>query len=396
MDLDHFKEINDTLGHPAGDQILIKVAQRLTGVLREGDTLTRLGGDEFAILLPQADNPRRTAERVAHKVLESLTSPFHYGDNELFLGASIGIAIYPEHGQDLNTLMSHADVAMYSCKNRDARYTFYERTLDTNIPQRLQLSAELRHALERNELELYYQPHVDIKQRQLVGAEALLRWRHPTRGLVGPDEFIPLAERSGLIKPMTDWVIETASAQCQAWRAQGRFLRVAVNVSGRVFQDPRFAERVDQVVSSNGIRSGCLELEITESVLMSDIEHVSRTLHALSALGVSIAIDDFGTGYSSLAYLKQLPLHRLKIDKSFVLDMTRDDNDAIIARTIIDLAHNLGREVIAEGIEDAETWGLLERLGCDGAQGYFISRPMPLSRFNEWLTSAPWAAGRGA
>jgi diguanylate cyclase (GGDEF)-like protein len=396
MDLDHFKEINDTLGHPAGDQILIKVAQRLTGVLREGDTLTRLGGDEYAVLLPQVDEPRRTAERVAVKILESLASPFHYGDSELFLGASIGIAVFPEHGEDLNTLMSHADVAMYSCKNRDARYTFYDRSLDTNVPQRLQLSAELRHALERHEFELYYQPLVDIKQRQLIGTEALLRWRHPTRGMVGPDEFIPLAERSGLIKPITDWVIETATAQCLAWRAQGRFLRMAVNVSGRVFQDPKFAERVDRIVSSCGIRPGCLELEITESVLMSDVEHVARTLHTLSSLGISIAIDDFGTGYSSLTYLKQLALHRLKIDKSFVLDMSRDDNDAIIARTIIDLAHNFGREVVAEGIEDAETWGLLERLGCDSAQGHYIGRPMPAAQFDEWLKSAPWSVGTDA
>jgi EAL domain-containing protein (putative c-di-GMP-specific phosphodiesterase class I) len=281
---------------------------------------------------------------------------------------------------------------MYSCKNRDARYSFYERNLDVNVPQRLQLAGELRHAIERQEFELYYQPSVDIKERRLVGAEVLIRWRHPTRGLVGPDEFIPLAERSGLIKPITDWVIETAATQCLKWHNEhNRQARVAVNVSGRVFQDPKFTERVRRIISTVGIQPRCLEIEVTESVLMSDIEHIRRTLHELSELGVSIAIDDFGTGYSSLAYLKQLPLHRLKIDKSFVLDMVRDDNDAIIVRTIIDLAHNLGREVIAEGIENEETWGLLERLGCDGAQGYFIARPLPVTNFEEWLTKTSWA-----
>jgi diguanylate cyclase (GGDEF)-like protein len=396
MDLDHFKEINDTLGHQAGDHVLVNAASRLSAALREGDTVTRLGGDEFAVLLPLARDGRRTGETVARKLLDALANPVRYGDNELYLSASIGVAMYPEHGEDVGTLLSHADVAMYACKNRDARFTFYDRSLDPNAPQRLQLSGELRHALERCELELHYQPKVDIRERRLTGVEALIRWRHPARGLVAPCEFIPLAERSGLIKPITDWVIEAALAQGRAWHERGRPLRVAVNVSARVFQDTKFAERVQQALAAAALPPALLEVEITENVLMSDVEHVSRMLQVLSTVGVGISIDDFGTGYSSLAYLKQLPLHALKIDKSFVRDMVRDDNDAIIARSIIDLGHNLGREVIAEGIEDVTTWELLERLGCDGAQGYFIAKPMPVTDLDRWLAAGGWAPPAGS
>jgi diguanylate cyclase (GGDEF)-like protein len=395
MDLDHFKEINDTLGHQAGDRVLIEIARRLAGALREGDTLTRLGGDEFAALLPLVPDARRSADKVARKIIAALASPVHLGENELYLGASIGIALYPEHGGDGEALLARADVAMYACKNRDARYTFYDRRLDPNAPQRLRLSGELRHALERRELELFYQPKVDMASRRLSGVEALIRWRHPTRGLVTPNDFIPLAERTGLIKPITDWAIETALAQAVDWRAGGLPLRVAVNVSGRVFQDVKFAERVQAALAAAGLPAGCLEIEITENLLMSDVEHTSPTLRALVALGARIAIDDFGTGYSSLSHLKQLPLHALKIDKSFVLGMARDDNDAIIVRSIVELAHNFGREVIAEGIENEETWGLLERLGCDGAQGYHIARPMPAGELRAWIAAGRWGPPGG-
>jgi diguanylate cyclase (GGDEF)-like protein len=385
MDLDHFKEINDTLGHAAGDEVLMEVARRLSQVLRDGDTLTRLGGDEFAILLPNAENARHAAESVAQKILQRLSSPVTVADNELYLGASMGIALYPDNGLDVQSLLSHADVAMYACKNRDTRYAFYEDRLDTDVPTRLRLSGELRHALERHELELHYQPIVDLKSGRPSGIEALIRWRHPTRGLIAPDEFLPLAERSGQIKAITDWVIDTALTQCEACQREHGEMRVAVNVSARAFQDPKFAERLEHTLARRRLSPRCLEIEVTENMLMSDVEHVSRLLRQLAALGIRIAIDDFGTGYSSLAYLKQLPLDRLKIDKSFVLDMLKDDNDAIIVKTIIDLAHNLGREVVAEGIENEDTHDLLDRLGCDGAQGFHIGRPMPAVELMRWL-----------
>jgi len=391
MDLDHFKEINDTLGHQAGDQVLIEVARRLEAVLREGDTLTRLGGDEFAILLPNAREPRRISEKVAQHLLHALAAPFQYGVNELYLSASIGIVSFPEHGEDLHTLLSHADVAMYACKNREARYSHYDPDLDPNAPQRLQLSSELRHAVSRLEFELHYQPKIDIDSRRLVGAEALIRWRHPERGLIPPDQFIPLAERTGVINPMTDWVIEQALAQCRAWRRQGLTLRISVNLSGRVFQDPHFSERVQGMLSDHNLDPDCLEVEITENILMTDIEHTATILRTLSDLGVQISIDDFGTGYSSLAYLKQLPLNTLKIDKTFVSDMVKDENDAVIVRAIIDLAHHLGRDVIAEGIETEEVWNLLEVLGCDATQGYYIARPMPAEQFLDWARKSDWA-----
>jgi diguanylate cyclase (GGDEF)-like protein len=392
MDLDHFKEINDTLGHQAGDVVLIEVARRLEGVLREGDTLTRLGGDEFAVLLPNTRDSRRTSEKVAQNLLRALATPFRYGENELFLSASIGIVSFPEHGEDLHTLLSHADVAMYACKNREARYSYYDPEQDPNAPQRLQLSGDLRHALNRRELELHFQPRIDIRKQQLVGAEALIRWRHPDRGLLPPDQFIPLAERSGVINPVTDWVVDKALAQCRAWRQLGLDLRISVNLSGRVFQDPGFTGRVQALLKTHGLASHCLEMEVTENILMTDIGHTATILRSLSDLGILISIDDFGTGYSSLAYLKQLPLNTLKIDKTFVLDMVKDENDALIVRAIIDLAHHLGREVVAEGIETQEAWNLLEILGCDGAQGYHIARPMPASEFLAWARKTDWTA----
>jgi len=390
MDLNHFKEINDTLGHRAGDAILATVAHRLGRALRESDTLARLGGDEFAVLVPDAKDGRAGVEKVVHKITRCFDAPFLYEDNELYVGASIGIVISPDHGADVDTLMSRADVAMYGAKHKELGYLYYDPTLDPHAQTHLQLSADLRHALDLEEFELYYQPKIDLRHKQVIGAEALIRWRHPERGIVPPDEFIPLAERSGLIRPITDWVIETALARCRAWRRAGRDLRVAVNVPARIFQDPSFVDRVAGLLRVNAEPAPALEIEITENALMSDIENISRVLERLTALGVRIAIDDFGTGYSSLTYLKKLPLHTLKIDKSFVLDMTRDEDDATIVRSTIDLAHNLGYHVVAEGVETAETWELLAALRCDGAQGYYISRPLPADEFDRWLAASPW------
>ena len=385
MDLNRFKEINDTLGHPTGDQILVMVAQRLSTTLRDADTLARLGGDEFGILLPDVMDGRKTAEEVAKKLLQCFVAPFTIGDNDLYLGAAIGMVIYPEHGEDVDTLMSHVDIAMYDTKNKDVGYLYYDAALDPNAQSRLQLAGDLRHALERNELVLHYQSKIDLRSGGIEGAEALLRWRHPQHGLLAPMQFIPLAERSGLIGPITDWVIATAVRQCKAWSNAGHCLCVTVNVSGRVFRDPRLVERIAQMLAAADAPADCLEIEIIENVLMSDIEHISRTLDRLSALGVHIAIDDFGTGYSSLAYLKKLPLKTLKIDKSFVLNMSHDDNDAAIVRSTIDLAHNLGYRVVAEGIENALTHRMLSELGCDGAQGFHFSHPVPAAEFTALL-----------
>ena len=367
----------------------MEVAQRLQSVLRDTDTLARLGGDEFAVLLPDVRDGRKTADKIAKKIMHCFGAPFKYDDNELYLGMGIGVALYPEHGEDAAILMSRADVAMYGTKNRDIGFLYYDAALDPNTPQRLQLSGDLRQALARAEFTLHYQPKIDIQTGLVIGAEALIRWNHPDHGLIAPDRFIPLAERTGMIGPTTYWVIETAARQCKTWRDAGHPLRVSVNVPGRIFHDPGFVERVENVLRAAGLAAKHLEIEITENILMTDIEHVSRVLEEVNRLGAHIAIDDFGTGYSSLAYLKKLPLGTLKIDKSFVLDMDKDENDAVIVRSTIDLAHNLGYRVVAEGIESKDTWDLLNILGCDGGQGFYISHPLPAEDFMRWLKESP-------
>ena len=394
MDLDNFKEINDTLGHPAGDAMLRLVAERLKAVLRDSDTLARLGGDEFAILLPDVKDGRKTAEKVAENILASFKKPFRHGGQDLYLNAGIGTVIFPEHGEEMDTLMSRADVAMYGAKHRDVAHVFYNAASDPHTPERLQLSGELRRALDQQEFELYYQPQIDLRLRRVVGVEALIRWRHPQRGILLPDQFIPMAERTGLINPITDWVMTEALQQCRSWRAAGLRLRVAVNMAGRSFQQPDLVERILGQIDAVGALPECLEIEITENVLMADIEHGTQILQRLNEAGITITIDDYGTGHSSLAYLKMLPLHTLKIDKSFVLEMVHDEDDAVIVRSTVDLAHNLGYRVVAEGVENEETMELLGALGCDSIQGYFLRRPENISSINQWFGDCPWAVGR--
>jgi len=381
MDLDHFKEINDTLGHPAGDQVLTGVTQRLQALLRNTDTLARLGGDEFGILLLDAEDGRRTAEKIALKVQRAFVEPYHHKDIELFLGISIGVSLFPEHGDDVATLMSRADVAMYHTKNTDMTHMVYNANLNPDAQQHLQLSSDLRYALERNELTLHYQPKIDLKSNTIVGAEALIRWDHPEHGLIFPDKFIPLAEHTGLIIPITKWVIDTAVTQSKTWLAAGHEIQIAVNLSVRSFHDDKLVDDIRQVIQRENIPANLLEVEITENILISDINKVSNILMQINALGVSIAIDDFGTGYSSLFYLKTLPLNTLKIDRSFVMNMYNDENDTVIVRSTIDLAHNLGLSVVAEGIENSDALNLLIKLGCDGGQGYHFSKPKPHDDF---------------
>ena len=391
LDLDHFKEINDTLGHPVGDEILRQVSQRLSRILRDNDTLARLGGDEFAILLPNVQDGRKAAARVAQMVLNSFTEPFFYLDNEMYLGAGIGIVIFPEHGQDTITLMSRADVAMYVAKHKDDSFVFYDATKDTNTQNKVNLSSELRHALARNEFVLYYQPQIDILTGSVFGVEALIRWQHPERGLILPDQFIAHAERTGLINPLTEWVINTALNQCQQWSATGLNLRVAINVSARSFLDPEFVDKISRILTEySSCTATRIEIEITENVLMANIEHGAKVLTQIGNLGMSIAIDDFGTGYSSLTYLKRLPITTIKIDKSFVINMAHDDNDAVIVQSTINLAHNLGCKAVAEGVEDAKTLDLLATLGCNFAQGYYIAHPLTKDEFAHWLTTSQW------
>jgi EAL domain-containing protein (putative c-di-GMP-specific phosphodiesterase class I) len=293
----------------------------------------------------------------------------------------------------MDTLMSRADVAMYGAKHRDIAHVFYDAASDPHTPERLQLSGELRRAIENQEFVLHYQPQIDLRRRCVVGVEALIRWQHPQRGLVAPDQFIPMAERHGLINPITDWVMAEVLKQCRQWRLDGHPLRIAVNMAGRSFQQPDLVDKIQELVRAVGAQPQCLEIEITENVLMADIEHGVQVLQKLNEAGFTITIDDYGTGYSSLAYLKKLPLHTMKIDKSFVLEMARDENDAVIVRSTIDLAHNLGYRVVAEGVENKETWDLLDALGCDSIQGYYSGRPMSIAHIDDWFSHCLWTVG---
>jgi EAL domain-containing protein (putative c-di-GMP-specific phosphodiesterase class I) len=293
--------------------------------------------------------------------------------------------------------MSRADVAMYAAKHREVGFQFYNPKSDPNTQHRLQMGSELRRALARNEFVLHYQPKIDLKTGRTYGVEALIRWNHPEHGLIYPDHFIPHAERSGLISPITDWVIQTALQQCNAWHRQGVDLSMAVNISAPAFQNPRLVDHLQDLLRQRDscIQDGRFEIEITENILMADIEHGSKVVKQITELGATVAIDDFGTGYSSLAYLKKLPIHSIKVDKSFVLNMADDENDAIIVRSTIDLAHNLGRNVVAEGVENRQTMDMLMELGCDNAQGFFMSHSLPAKELSGWLMDSAWGMTAG-
>jgi diguanylate cyclase (GGDEF)-like protein len=392
MDLDRFKEINDTLGHLIGDRLLQEAGRRIRGVLRESDTVARLGGDEFALLLPGARV--NDAVLVVEKVQKALARPFTLEGLSLDVEASFGIALFPEHGEDADTLIRRADVAMYVAKQAGSGYALYASEQDQYTPRRLMLIGELRHAIELNQLVLHYQPKINLRTGRVTGVEALVRWQHPQHGLIPPAEFISLAEQTGAIKPLTLWVLEEALRQCQAWHQAGLTLTVAVNLSARNLQDPQLVDQVAGFLETAGAAPSRLELEVTESVIMADPARALETLTRLSAMGVRLAIDDFGAGYSSLSYLKKLPVNELKIDKTFVINMATDDNDAVIVRSTIDLAHNLGLAVVAEGVETQASWNRLAALGCDAAQGYWMSRPLPAADLTRWLAELPFGVGK--
>jgi diguanylate cyclase len=386
LDLDRFKDVNDTLGHHHGDMLLGEVAARLTGALRAVDTVARLGGDEFAVLLP--DVGADGAAAVAQKLRAVLHQPLTLDGVGLDLDASIGIVVYPDHGADAAELLQHADVAMYAAKQTHAGFVVYDPAVDQHSPRRLALLGGLRRALERDELVLHYQPKADLHTGQVLGVEALVRWQHPAHGLLGPGEFIPLAERTGLIHPLTRWVLETALRQAAGWRRAGHHLSIAVNVSTRSLLDRDFPEQVADLLAALQVPPASLVLEVTESAVMADPALALEILGRLHALGVGLALDDFGTGYSSMAYLKALPVDELKVDRSFIGHMTSSNSDAVIVRSTIDLGHNLGLHVVAEGVENRATWDELAALGCDTAQGYHLSRPMPAADLERWLNQA--------
>ncbi|MFD7388945.1 putative bifunctional diguanylate cyclase/phosphodiesterase [Streptomyces sp. NPDC059852] len=383
IDLDRFRSVNDTLGHLAGDRLLLQIADRLRLALPRGAEAARLGGDEFAVLLPVADSTT-SATRVARGLVSALSSPLDLDGLTLVLEASAGVAVFPDHALDAEGMLRRADVAMYQAKRDRTGVEVYESKRDSNTPDRLGLLGDLRRALDAHEVELHYQPKVRF-DGQVAGLEALVRWVHPERGKVPPDEFIAIAESSGLMPHLTEYVLETALGQVARWRSQGLFVPVAVNVSPRDVHTPGFAGSVAARLARHGVPAGALQLEITEHVLLEDPTRAADTLAALTGHGVKMSLDDFGTGYSSLVHLRRLPVSELKIDRSFVARLAVDAEDAEIVRCTIDLAHSLGLLVVAEGVEDDETWERLRDLRCDAVQGWLVAAAMPPEETTAWL-----------
>lgn len=385
LDLDRFKGVNELLGHRAGDQLLRTVAERLRVCVRESDTLARAGGDEFVIILSVVSDEDGISS-AASKILAIISEPFVIEERELYLTASIGVAVYPTDGADVQSLLKHADLAMYQAKDMDRNnFQFFSSDLNVKVMERMVLESSLRRALERDEFQLLYQPQVDVITGSVVGFEALLRWHHPDLGTISPEKFIPLAEETGLILSIGEWVLRTACRQAKIWQDAGlRPVRMAVNLSGRQFR-MKLDEIVAAILLETGFDPRWLELELTESILMRNASDNIELLQALTAMGCSLSIDDFGTGYSSLAYLKHFPLERLKIDRSFVRDVTTNPDDRAIAKIIIDMAHTLKMEVTAEGVEEREQLELLKRYGCREMQGFFFSRPVPAASAEKLL-----------
>jgi diguanylate cyclase (GGDEF)-like protein len=388
VDLDRFRVINDALGHEAGDALLTKIGSRLQTALRETDTVARLGADEFAVLLPEVADSGAVS-LTAQRLLKTLEFPFPVGGVSVEVEASIGIATYPEHGEDVDGLIQRADMAMYVAKDAGTGHELYVEERDRYSPDRLALLSELRGAIQRGELILHYQPKADLRSGRVVGMEGLVRWEHPERGLLLSDDFVPLAEPTGLIGPLTRHVIDQALRECRSWRDGGIDLHVAVNLSARNLEDPRLPDLVARSLERWGLEPDALVLEITESAILQEPVKALQVVTELAGMGVRLMIDDFGTGYSSLAYLRRLPVSALKIDKSFVMGMLREENDAVIVRSTIDLGRNLGLEVVAEGVESAELWTRLSALGCDVAQGFHLSMPLPPEDVPRWLEA--WA-----
>jgi diguanylate cyclase (GGDEF)-like protein/PAS domain S-box-containing protein len=383
MDLDGFKDINDSLGHAAGDDLLVELGRRLKAAVRDSDTVARLGGDEFGVLLPNASV--HDVVRVVERMQAAIEAPIVLLGLALSLEASIGIAMYPDDGTDVETLLGCADGAMYCSKEEKSGWAFYDHSRVRQDTARLTLMGELRRALDERELVLYYQPKANLADGEVHSVEALLRWNHPVRGLVPPDQFIPMAEQTGLIKPLTLYVIDKALRQCRSWQDLGLRLAIAVNLSARNLVDVDFPAQVAALLERWHVEASRLEFEITESAMVADPTRTKQIIEQLAALGIRLSIDDFGTGYSSLAYLKRLPVSEIKVDRSFVMNMDQDEDDATIVRSTIDLGRNLGLDVVAEGVENEQVWDRLKALGCTTAQGYYLSRPVPAPELRTWL-----------
>ncbi|MDQ1726651.1 MAG: hypothetical protein QOK14_696, partial [Frankiaceae bacterium] len=382
LDLDGFKDVNDSLGHHAGDQLLRQVAERLVGVLRASDTVSRLGGDEFAVCLPDVSSTAE-AGAIAAKLLTVLHKPFELAEMAVSVSASVGVAVSGEHGHEPSLLLQRADIAMYRAKRARCGWALYDSATDEAHRHRLAVLAELRDAADLGELEIHYQPLMDLRTGRVEHVEALVRWSHPVRGLISPVDFIPLAEQSGLIHPLTAWVLSAAIDQARIWERQGLPLPIAVNLSAVVLTDPKLPGHITTLLAEANLPTDRLIVEITESVIAE--EGVREALQRLSEAGVTLAIDDFGTGYSSLAWLRTLPVHQLKIDRAFVTGMVGDPKDTAIVRSVVQLAHSLGLVVIAEGVETPEVAELLKDLDADIGQGYLYCYPKPAAELERWL-----------
>jgi diguanylate cyclase (GGDEF)-like protein len=387
IDLDRFKNINDSLGHHVGDGLLRSVSKSLLKAVRIGDTVSRLGGDEFVVILNGVADVTEIAQIVNERLIPLTLAPHQVDDNELFVSCSVGIAVYPDDGDDIDTLMRNADAAMYQAKSSGRNNAqFFTREMDLRARERLNIENELRHALERQEIRLFYQPRVDCRSGRLLGTEALARWQHPERGLIPPTQFIPIAEESGLIVPIGVWIIGEACRQQAAWRDQGvGDILISINISAAQLRDPELVPCLQSTLLTWKVDPAKIELELTETLLMEDVPATIDLLNRLKALGISLSVDDFGTGYSSLNYLHRFPIDKLKIDKSFVSNMLADSNNLAITRTIISLGHTLGLKVVAEGVEHEEEARMLAAAGCDELQGYLFSKPLPASEFADWI-----------
>lgn len=382
LDLDRFKEVNDTLGHDFGDELLQQIGARLRSIMFDSDVVARIGGDEFGILAKIAT--AGCIQRVLEKISLALDAPIMIDGLPIVVEASVGVALSPQHGVHATRLLQRADVAMYHAKSTGCIHAVYDPVFDPHSPERLALLGELRRALDDGELLLHYQPKVELKTGRVVGAEALVRWQHPKRGMIPPDRFILIAERTGLIKPLTNWVLDSALRQCVEWRRDGGPPCVAVNLSARSLYDPNLPQKIEEILMRCAIPADALVLEITESAVIVDPTRAIESLQRLACMGVRISIDDFGTGYTSLGAIRTLPAHEIKIDKLFVLGMAGGKSDEVIAQVILDLGRNLGFKVVAEGVEKEAVARRLATLGCDYAQGYLISKPLPGEQFAVW------------
>ncbi len=388
LDLDRFKDINDTLGHDAGDELLKEVAERLKATVRACDTIARIGGDEFNIILADIDHVEVIAD-IAQKIVECFRKTFTIDGHEFHMSTSIGISIYPDDSEEISALLRYADIAMYHAK-KVARntYQFYDPEINVRTIERMQMNNLLLHSVKRGELTVHYQPRVDIKTKDIVGAEALVRWNHPVMGLLDAAQFIPLAEETGFVASIDEWVLRNVCEQVKLWQDAGLSASVTVNLSARQLQSPHLVAKVSQIFDETGVPPECLHLEITESVAMHNIERTAERLKELSEMGVQIYIDDFGTGYSSLNYLKRLPIECLKIDKSFIRDIAGDSDDRTIISAVTAMAHKMRLRVIAEGVETQEQFSFLRFAGCDEVQGFLFSRPLPAENFEELMSAS--------